>query len=74
MYYVLGGLVHVSFVRLCLVDFVVLLMGLQSPSVSSVLVLTSQCGSPRSLSCFAACIALQETPNTKSYSYEVALQ
>ena len=49
MYYVLGGLVHVSFVRLCLVDFVDLLMGLQAPSVTSVLVLTSPLGSPCSV-------------------------
>lgn len=65
MYYVLGGLVHVSFARLCLVDFVVLLMGLQAPSVPSVLVLISQSGSPRSVSCLAACIAFQETPIPK---------
>ena len=74
MYYVLGGLVHVSFVRLCLVDFVVLLMGLQAPSVPSVLVLTSESRSTCSFSCLAACIAFQETPNTNSYIYEVALQ
>ena len=65
MYYVLGGLVHVSFVRLCLVDFVVLLMGLQAPSVPSVLVLTSESRSTCSFSCLAACIAFQETPIPK---------
>ena len=65
MYYVLGGLVHVSFVRLCLIDFVVLLMGLQAPSVPSVLVLTSESRSTCSFSCLAACIAFQETPIPK---------
>ena len=58
MYYVLGGLVHVSFVRLCLVDFVVLLMGFQSPSVSSVLVLTSPLGSLHSFQCLPVYICM----------------
>jgi hypothetical protein len=73
MYYVLGGLVHVSFVRLCLVDFVVLLIGLQAPSVPSVLVHFTIW--VPSLSLMFGCMhSISRDTNTKTYSYEVAFQ